>query len=146
PAPPKLTIPFVIVTDVVEILVFRNEGGPVLAGAIELVSPANKDRPATRDAFTTKCASYLHQGVGLVIVDIVTERNANLHSLLLTRVAADQSSDDYNDLCVGAYRPASQNDETTLQIWYEPLRLGMPLPTMPLWLHGGPSMAIDLEH
>jgi hypothetical protein len=25
-------------------------GGPVLAGAVELVSPANKDRPAHREA------------------------------------------------------------------------------------------------
>ena len=34
-------------------------GKPQLAGAVELVSPANKDRPASREAFVSKCAAYL---------------------------------------------------------------------------------------
>jgi len=34
--------------------VFRNEGGPVLAGAVEFVSPGNKDRPAAREALVSK--------------------------------------------------------------------------------------------
>ena len=48
---PTLTIPLPIITDVVEVLVFDGEGGPTLAGAIELLSPSNKDRPTSRDAF-----------------------------------------------------------------------------------------------
>jgi hypothetical protein len=44
PPRPTHTIPFPLVTDTVEVLLFRDEGGPTLAGAIELVSPANKDR------------------------------------------------------------------------------------------------------
>ena len=51
------------------------EGGARLVAAIELVSPANKDRAAHRRAFAT-CASHLCQGVGLVIVDIVTSWQA----------------------------------------------------------------------
>jgi len=54
--------------------------------AIELVSPANKDRPGTRDAFVSKCASYLQQGIGLIVVDLVTNRSADLHAELLLRV------------------------------------------------------------
>src|SRR5437867_2775974 len=42
PSPPQLTLPFVLATDIVEVLIFRNEGGPTLAGAVELVNPANK--------------------------------------------------------------------------------------------------------
>jgi hypothetical protein len=45
-----------VITDVVEIAIYNSEAGPVLIGAIELVSPANKDRPATRDAFVSKFA------------------------------------------------------------------------------------------
>ena len=56
---------FPSITDVVEVLVFDREGGPTLAGAIELLSPSNKDRPANRDAFVTKCAAYIQQGIGL---------------------------------------------------------------------------------
>ena len=52
PAPTK-TIPIAVLTDIVEVLVFNREAGPTLAGAIELVSPANKDRPAHRDAFVS---------------------------------------------------------------------------------------------
>src|SRR4051794_24599510 len=54
PPSPSLTIPFSIVTDTVEVLVFGTTEGPVLAGAIELVSPANRDRPAHREAFVSK--------------------------------------------------------------------------------------------
>jgi hypothetical protein len=145
PGPPQMSVPFALTTDIVEVLIFRNEGGPVLAGAIELVSPANKDRPPTRDAFVDKCASYLHQGVGLVIVDIVTERTANLHALLLERVVPGHAGGGEENLYAGAYRPVSQDGATSLDAWYEPLGLGAPLPTMPLWLKAGPCMAIPLE-
>jgi hypothetical protein len=60
--------------DTMEVLVFNNEGGQTLVAAIELISPGNKDRPETRQAFAAKCASYLQQGIGLVAVDIVTSR------------------------------------------------------------------------
>src|SRR5262252_8268803 len=59
---PTQTIPIAIITDTVEILVFNREAGPTLTGAIELVGPANKDRPAHRDALVSKCAAYLQQG------------------------------------------------------------------------------------
>ena len=42
-----------------EVLVFEAEEGATLVAAVELVSPANKDRPAHRRAFAVKCASYL---------------------------------------------------------------------------------------
>ena len=68
---PTQTVPIAILTDIVEVLLFNREAGPTLAGAIALVSPANKDRPAHRDAFVSKCATYLQQveaGETLVIV------------------------------------------------------------------------------
>src|SRR5438445_68586 len=60
--------------DVFEVRITKQEGGPRLVGAVELVSPANKDRPGHRQAFAGKCAGYLRQGVGLVVVDVVTDR------------------------------------------------------------------------
>jgi hypothetical protein len=75
-----------VLTDVIEVQVFSTSAGPILVGAVELVSPANKDRASHREAFVTKCASYLQQGIGLVIADVVTERRANLHAELLARV------------------------------------------------------------
>jgi hypothetical protein len=87
PAPTR-SVPITINSDVVEVLVFNREAGPTLAGAIELVSPANKDRPENRDAFVSKCAAYLQEGVGLVVVDVVTGRRADLHATLLKRLHA----------------------------------------------------------
>jgi hypothetical protein len=40
---------------------------------------ARKDRDANRRALTAKCAAYLQRGIGLIVVDIVTSRHANLH-------------------------------------------------------------------
>src|SRR5262245_43048417 len=50
PAAPTMSFAMALITDVVEIAVYNSEAGPVLVGAIELISPANKDRQATRDA------------------------------------------------------------------------------------------------
>ncbi len=89
PPVPEQSLRFPLVTDAVEALVYNQEGGLTLAGAIELVSPANKDRAAHREAFVSKCETYLQQGVGLVIVDIVTDRRANLHDELLERLGLE---------------------------------------------------------
>ena len=42
-----------------------------------------QDRPAHRDALVSKCAAYLQSGVGLVLVDVVTDRSGDLHRELL---------------------------------------------------------------
>jgi hypothetical protein len=146
PAPPALTIATAPATDTVEVQVFRTGGGDlVLAGCIELVSPSNKDRPAEREAFVTKCANYLHQGAGLLVVDVVTERHANLHAALVARLAPDTEAVLDANLYASAYRPERQKQETLIRVWQEALALGEPLPTMPLWLKGGPCMAVHLE-
>jgi hypothetical protein len=141
---PTQTVPFVVLTESVEIQVFAREGGPVLAGAIELVSPANKDRPETRDAFVSKCAAYVQQGVGLVIVDVVTDRRANLHHELLTRLRSTAAVPLEGELYAVAYRPVSRANQPSLDIWQEPLAVGRPLPTLPLWLRDRLCLPVDL--
>lgn len=144
PAPPLLVLPFTPATDVAEVAVFQESGGPTLAGAIELVSPANKDRPDSRDAFVAKCAAYLHEGVGLLIVDVVTERRANMHDALLARVSPDASPWTV-PLYAVSYHPAAAADQTVLQMWPIEMHLGAALPTMTLWLRGGLCLPVDLE-
>ncbi len=143
PPEPVLTIPFPLVTDVVEILVYATKEGPILAGAVELVSPANKDRPESREAFVSKCETYLQQGVGLVMADVVTERTANLHLELLARLG--QTAKMSIPLFAASYRPVKRQEQTKLDIWQEPVALNNPLPTMPLWLRGGLCLPVDLE-
>jgi hypothetical protein len=144
PTPPQATLPLVLVTDEVTVRVFRSEGGPVLAAAIEFVSPGNKDRPAERDAFVSKCAAYLQQGVGLIVVDVVTTRRADLHGPLLTRVA-QPPAEQREELFAASYRPVQKDDQPALEIWYQPVEVGGPLPTLPLGLRRGPCLPVDFE-
>jgi hypothetical protein len=44
-----------------EVLVFDQERNRQLVAAVEIVSPANKDRPEARRAFVAKCAALLQQ-------------------------------------------------------------------------------------
>jgi hypothetical protein len=145
PPRPLHTIPFALATDTVEVLLFRGEGGPTLAGAVELVSPANKDRPAQRDTFVAKCLTYLNQGVGLVVVDVVTTRRANLHNELLARLSAPAASHLDAELYATAYRPVERDGQPSLDLWQETLAVGAALPTVPLWLPGALCLPVELE-
>jgi hypothetical protein len=144
PAPTQ-TIPITILTDLVEVLVFGREAGPTLAGAIELVSPANKDRASHRDAFVSKCAAFLQQGIGLIIVDVVTDRHANLHDELLVRLGSPEIATWEADLYACSYRPVIHDEQTSLDLWQQALTIGGALPTLPLWLPGGLCLPVDLE-
>ncbi|MFO0965814.1 MAG: DUF4058 family protein [Gemmataceae bacterium] len=84
PAQPTLSL----VTDLpdlpeYEVRVYDSKRGRRLVAAIEIVSPANKDRPEHRAAFVAKCASLLQQQVSVAVVDLVTTRHFNLYAELL---------------------------------------------------------------
>lgn len=143
--PPSLTIPLPILTDVVEVLVFDQRSDPTLAGAIQLVCPAKRSGPEYGRAFVTKCAATVEQGVGLLIVDVVTGRGANLHTALLAHLQAASPSLGDAELYAAAYRPVSERGEASLEIWEAPMALGQALPTMPLWLRGGLCLPVDLD-
>jgi hypothetical protein len=142
---PTYTIPMAVLTDTVEIVVFNQEAGPTLTGAIELVSPADKDRPAHRDAFVSKCATYLQQGVGLVVVDVVTDRRANLHDALLARLRASGVPPWETALYAVSYRPVQRAGQPSLAIWQASIAVGSSLPMMPLWLRGHLCFPVDLD-
>lgn len=144
PPPADASVPFESSGPVVEIGIFSRSGGPVLAGAIELVSPANKDRPASREAFVSKCAAYLQAGVGLIVVDVVTERGADLHSELLARLGSSNPTT-HDRLFASAYRPVEVEGARKLDLWHSALVLGRTLPTLPLWLRGGYCFPVELE-
>src|SRR5260370_5496724 len=82
-APPKPVLSFPVDfsrLDVCEVRVYEDLGDPQLRATIELVSPANKDRAGSRRTFAAKCAGYLKQAVSVSIIDVVTDRAANLHA------------------------------------------------------------------
>ncbi len=145
PPAPSRVIPFPLVSEIVEVNIYSAMGGLALVGAIELVSPANKDRAEHRQAFVSKCETYLHQGVGLVIVDIVTERSVNLHDELLARLTNSTSPAFAAPLYATAYRVVKRNDQPSLDIWQETLNVGQQLPIVPLWLRGNMCLPVELD-
>ena len=143
--PPSQTMPFDFLDQTVEVTIFGSEAGPTLIGAIELVSPANKDRAKHRQAFISKCETYLRQGIGLVIVDIVTTRKANLHHELLAHLGKPPTFGKKSHLYTAAYRPVERAGKSGLDIWEEKLAVGQALPTMPLWLGAALCLPISFE-
>jgi hypothetical protein len=133
--------------DEIEVQVFGPATGATLVAAVELVSPGNKDRAATRRLFAAKCAGYLQMGIGLVVVDIVTERQANLHHELLGLLEQPRTLGFTAEtpLYAVAYRPVRRPDGDQIEIWSSALALGQPLPTMALALRGGPTVPVELE-
>jgi hypothetical protein len=119
---------------IVEVNILSDATGPTLRSAIELVSPANKDRPEHRRAFLVKCETYLRQGISLVVVDVVTTRQANFHQELLNSLAANSTMKSTKPLYAAAYHPIHLTEQTQLDIWYETFDIGAVLPTLPLWL------------
>jgi hypothetical protein len=136
-----------VALDVYEVRVMQQMGGPKLRSAIELVSPANKDRASRRRAFAVTCAGDLQQGVAVIIVDVVTEWTANLHAALadilgLTHPLAWCSP---SQLYAVAYCPTKAADAQRLEAWPEALAVGAALPTMPLWLSEALCLPLALE-
>ncbi|MBW4552898.1 MAG: DUF4058 family protein [Aphanocapsa sp. GSE-SYN-MK-11-07L] len=115
PRSPTATLPFQLTTDSVQVQIFSTQAGSILVGAIELVSPANKDRPTHRNAFTSKCQTYLQP----------TSLETELYGV--------------------AYRVGAKDGASRLDFWQEPLTLAEKLPTIPLCLKGGLFLPIDLE-
>jgi hypothetical protein len=137
--------------DVFEVRVYKNDGVWKLIAAVELVIPANKDRPSTRRAFATKVASYLQKGVSIVVVDTVTSRLANLHDDLVELLHLKEHFDWHapSGLSAIAYRtmrePDREPEGERLDVWPYQLKLGEPLPTVPLWLSAELAVPLELE-
>lgn len=147
-APPKPTLVAPVefgTLDIYEVRVYDDKGPRALVAVVELVSPSNKDRPAHREAFATKCAAYLQQNVSVVVVDIVTERREGLHGPLMRRLELGEElvAAVHSDLYAVAYRSAGRGARTRLEAWPFNLAVGADLPSVPMWL--GADLAVPLE-
>ena len=149
-APPRPT--FEVTTDLpdqdeYEVRVYDTKRHRCLVAAVEIVSPANKDRPETRRAFVAKCAALLQQHVSVAIVDLVTTRQFNLYGDLLALIgqAAPALEPEPPPLYAAACRWSRQEDAWRFRAWSHTLTLGQPLPTLPLWLADNLAVPLELE-
>ncbi len=146
PPAPQRTMPAVF-PEAFEVRVFNTVGGLTLVAAIELVSPGNKDRADERRAFAAKCASYLYRGIALIILDIVTNRRANLHNetMRLMEAAPETHLPADTGIYAVAYRPVLRAERQEVDLWTTPCAVGQPLPVMPLRLTGDLFVPVDFE-
>ncbi len=148
PAPAFAVSVDLTAVDGVEVQVFADDGDPRLAAAVELLSPRNKDRPAARRAFAVKCVGYLQLGSGVVVVDTVTTRRADLNGTILSLLGVDLNAAvlPLPSLSAVSYRAVGSEEESRqLEVWPTPLALGLALPTLPLWITPDFSVPLDLE-
>src|SRR5262249_8296669 len=134
--------------DSFEIRVYQDRGREKLHGVIGLVAPANKDHARSRRTFATKFATYLHHGVGPVIIDIVTSQTANLHRELFDVLDMSARCDAWESptgLYAAAYRAVTDRTSPRMEVWTERLTLGSPLPVLPLWLTLDLCVPVHLE-
>jgi hypothetical protein len=133
--------------DEYEVRVYDTRRGRRLVAAVEIVSPANKDRPETRNAFVGKCAALMRNGVAVSIVDLVTTRPFNLYAELMTFVGHPDPTMriDPPHLYAASCRWIRREPRALLESWSHALALGQPLPTLPLWLADALVVPLDLE-
>jgi Protein of unknown function (DUF4058) len=131
--------------DAFEVRVYDEQRGMRLVGMVEIVSPGNKDREENRHAFVAKCAGYLQEKVGVIVVDIVTSRRANLHLELMDMFVTTRQEAGVPDLYAVSYCNRKANGKWQLDLWPYPLTIGGTLPTVPLWLASQLPIPIDLE-
>jgi hypothetical protein len=149
-APSRPTL--AVVTDlpseaVYEVQVFDTKRGCRLVAAVEIVSPANKDRPEHRRTFVAKCVTLLQNMVSVTIVDLVTTRRFNLYAELLQFIDQQDPSlaSEVPASYAAACRGTRKSDAWLLEAWVNSLAVGRPLPTLPLWLADDLAVPLDLE-
>jgi hypothetical protein len=133
--------------DEYEVRIFDAARGRRLVAAIEIVGPANKDRPEHRNVFVAKCVALLQRGVAVSIIDLVSARQFNLYIELLTMVGHADSTlgDPPSHLYAASCRWVRREQRTILEAWSHRLTFGAPLPTLPLWLGTDRVVPLNLE-
>lgn len=130
-----------------EVRIYDAERHRTLVAAIEIVSPANKDRPEKRNAFVGKCAALLQKGVAVSIVDLITIRQFNLFAELMAFIGHEELAPVRNapPVYAASCRRLPRGKKYFLESWSQPLSIGQPLPTLPLWLADDLILPFDLE-
>ncbi len=130
-----------------EVLVFDQQRGRELVAAIELVSPANKDRPETRQAFVSKCAALLQKKICVSIVDLVNVKHFNLYCEVLD--VFGQSDPAFASAPPASYAVTCRSHDlvtrSRFESWAYPMGVGQRLPVLPVWLDNNHAVSLDLE-
>ena len=134
--------------DEYEVRIYDTERGRTLVATIEIVSPSNKDRPANRELFVGKVASLLQQNVCVLLVDLVSVRQANLYAELLALLGCTDPqltpTPPYMYAVALRFRKRLKR-RPLLDAWFYPMTIGQPLPPLPIWLTPELHVTLSLE-
>ncbi len=119
------------------------ENGEIVA-IVSLVTPVTKGHKIPRDLFISACATQVKKGTGLVLIDIVTTRDVDMHRNLHQVLNPSAKRQIKTPRFAAAYHQSGRRREMEFDIQLEPLSIGGALPTMPLYLKNGPLVPVDL--
>ena len=132
--------------DEYEVRVYDEMHRRELVAAVEIISPANKDRPENRRAFVAKCAALLQKNVSVSIVDLITTRHFNLYTDLLDFIGwSDPTHSTIPPVYAVTCRARTLEKVPRVATWAYPLTIGKPLPLLPIWLTEELAISLDLE-
>jgi Protein of unknown function (DUF4058) len=134
--------------DEYEVRIYDARHGRRLVAAIEIVNPANKDRPESRLAFVAKVAALLQHGVSVALIDLVTIRQFNLYAGLLELIGGSDPALSTAPSALYAVTLRGRKrarKRPLLDVWFHPMHLGQALPTLPLWLDVDLGLSLNLE-
>jgi hypothetical protein len=127
-------------------LAIRHVSGHRLVALLEIMSPANKDRPQTAEQFAAKAVEALDAGIHLLMVDLFPPGPGDpegMHGLVRRRL--ERWEEPY---ALPADRPvtlASYAVGPQVEIYLEHLAVGASLPEMPLFLSCDRYVNVPLE-
>jgi hypothetical protein len=127
-------------------IVVRHVTGHELVAMIEIVSPANKDRAKHVEAFATKAAEALKEGIHLLVLDLFPPGKFDphgMHEVIHQRVTGKDQPYDlpaHEPLTLAAYAAGTRVDE-----YLEHLAVGASLIDMPLFLRPDRYINVPLE-
>jgi hypothetical protein len=127
-------------------LAIRHVSGHRLVALLEIVSPANKDRPRSVEEFAAKAVTALDAGVHLLLVDLFPpgpHDPQGMHGIICQRL---EQSDELYDLPVDEpLTLASYAAGPKVDVYLEHLAVGAVLPEMPLFLRPDRYINAPLE-
>jgi hypothetical protein len=120
-----------------------------LIAAIEIVSPRNKDRADAKETYSGRYLGYLRLGVHLMLIDVLPRPKGYSFADTITGVLGLKLPPLPPPFAVtyrvGEVVPVGEDMGSLVGVWRRSLRVGQPLPSLPLPLSVHRAVAIDLE-
>jgi hypothetical protein len=149
-SPPKPTLtlePQLPEQDVYEVRIYDSRRNRQLVAAIELISPSNKDRSENRATFVAKAAALLKNDICVSIVDVVSTYDCNLYAEVIRflRGVDPALGSQPPPMYAATLHTRYEGRRRMMDNWYNPVAIGQPLPTLPIWLKENWAISLDLE-